>query len=189
MTAYSELREKVEEASITAEALRKAVHYDPNTGIMTLRERRGVNQPGHVLGNVAAYGYHLVVLFRRRYRRSRLAWLYMTGEFPPEGTFIDHIDGDRTNDAWSNLRVATPLQNQYNRGPSRNNTSGHPGAVLDKRNGRWKSSIVFNNRTIWLGYHDTPEAAGAAYIEASRSLRGEFHRPIERLEAKDTGHG
>lgn len=46
---------------------------------------------------------------------THIIWKIMTGSFPPKGMYIDHIDGDVCNNEWSNLRLATPSQNQYNR--------------------------------------------------------------------------
>ena len=56
-------------------------------------------------------GYKLLKIDYRQYREHRLIWLYVHGTLPKT---LDHIDGDKTNNHISNLRKATPNQNQHN---------------------------------------------------------------------------
>ena len=48
----------------------------------------------------------------KAYYSHRLAFLYMTGEWPLEE--VDHIDRNPYNDAWVNLRKATSSLNKWN---------------------------------------------------------------------------
>ena len=97
----------------------------------------------------------------------------MTGEWGRPA--IDHRDGNSTNNRWSNLRRATPSQNNANRRRPRHNTSGYKGVYF--RWGFWRACIKRNGRRIYLGVFATPEEAHAAYVAAARKLFGEFARP------------
>jgi hypothetical protein len=72
---------------------------------------------------------------------------------------IDHIDGDRKNNALSNLRVVTIQQNQWNR-------TGAKGYSWDKGQGGWRAQISVNRKAKFLGVYATEEDARAAYLAA-----------------------
>ena len=88
---------------------------------------------------------------------------------------IDHKDGNGLNNQRDNLREATHAQNMMNRKESITNTTGYVG-VTRAYNGRYQASIQVNGKYQRLGIFDTAEQAGTAYQEASRRLRGEWHR-------------
>jgi hypothetical protein len=88
---------------------------------------------------------------------------------------IDHIDGNGLDNRKVNLRFATALENQWNKGRNKNNSSGYKGVSYNKRAGKWKSRIKEDKKEIHLGYFDTPEEAYEAYCKAAKELHGEFH--------------
>jgi hypothetical protein len=85
---------------------------------------------------------------------------------------IDHRDGNGLNNQRSNLRIATAMQNQSNRGPQRNNTSGFKGVC--KRYGKWRAQIKYKGEKISLGTYPDPAEAARAYDRKARELFGEF---------------
>jgi hypothetical protein len=97
----------------------------------------------------------------------------MTGDCPKE---VDHINGDPTDNRWSNLREATPQQNKFNRGTCKSNKSGFKGVSRHKQNGNWVAEITHNYRKYHIGCFDTPEEAHEAYKKAAYILHGEFAR-------------
>jgi hypothetical protein len=107
-----------------------------------------------------------------RHLGNRLAWLYVTGEWPRAG--VDHRDGDPTNDRWANLRLATQQQNNRNARKPRHNTTGLKGAYRCRD--KFRASISVNDRAVHLGVFDTAEAAHAAYCAAAVQYGGEFAR-------------
>ena len=95
-------------ALLTADRLREILSYAPNTGEFRWLLTRGRARAGKIAGVVSVYGYRIIRVGGRDYRSARLAWLYMTGAWPLQ--LVDHIDLNRVNDRWSNLRAArTPL--------------------------------------------------------------------------------
>jgi hypothetical protein len=100
---------------LTQIELKALLNYDQNTGHFTWKSD-GYNKT-HLKGERITYirsGYIAVWLKQRHFLAHRLAWLYMTGEFPPEGLQVDHTDGDKLNNAFINLRLVTPSQNGQN---------------------------------------------------------------------------
>lgn len=98
----------------------------------------------------------------------------------PDGTEVDHQDGDTMNCRRCNLRPATHLQNMQNRNMYQNNTSGFRGVVRyhDKRSGLsyWKAQIKMSGKHKSLGYYQDVVVAARAYDKAARRLLGEFAR-------------
>ena len=155
---------------ITADQLRETLQYDPETGQFRWLLSNGRAKQGKIAGTRHGTGYMQVSIDLHQYRGHRLAWLWMTGEWPPNE--IDHIDGDRSNDRWSNLRLATSLQNKGN-SAGRNRLKG---ASYDKVNCKWLAQIKENSKTINLGRYDCPAAAHFAYLIAAHKHFGEFAR-------------
>jgi hypothetical protein len=118
----------------------------------------------------------LVHVDGRPYTAHRLAWLYMTGDWPPPGLTVDHKDTDGRNNAWRNLRLATQQQQQFNRSKQKRNTTGYKGVTYSKKKGLYCAFIGFNRKGYNLGGYATAKMAHAAYANAARRLHGEFAR-------------
>lgn len=161
-------------SNLTAERLRDFLHYDPDTGVFTwiARPSRAVSA-GTIAGCPNEHGYRLIQFGGKIYQAHRLAWLYMTGEWPKDQ--IDHINRTPGDDRWCNLREADGTQNQANQNRSRNNTVGYKGVTIDrKRRNPYKATITVRGRCFNLGRFATPEEAHSAYCAAARKHFGEF---------------
>jgi hypothetical protein len=114
-------------------------------------------------------GYIIIRIDNVLYLAHRLAWLYMTGSWPPAQ--IDHINRSRADNRWENLRAVSNTENAWNRtAPS--NKSGFTG--VRRENNKWLAEIKVNYKPIRLGLFETPEAAHTAYLEAKRKLHQKF---------------
>jgi len=92
-------------SAVTIQEARAVVRYDPITGkFWSLKTGEEV---GYV--NCRKSRYITVEVNGARVRANRLAWLLVTGEWPKH--HIDHIDHDRQNNRWRNLRDVTHLTN------------------------------------------------------------------------------
>jgi hypothetical protein len=167
--------------------LRDRLKYDPETGNFVWL----IPPKGTALGSVAgkvtdhttkaqrATGWRsnmrrTIRIKGKHYYTNRLAWFFMTGIWPQDQ--VDHVNLNSLDDSWSNLRLASQEQNNFNQGIRSNNKSGFKGVHLYKLTGRWCAMISIKNKTRNLGYFSTPEQAHEAYKQAAKSLRGDFAR-------------
>lgn len=172
---------RTERKPLTAERLRQLFTYDPQTGLFS-RLMAPRPQAAHYVGQPVGYikpgpvsaggGYLMVSADGGSYRAHRLAWLYMTGEWPEAD--VDHRDRDRQNNRWANLRAATRSQNIHNMGMRERNTSGRKGAIWDAHRGKWQARITINGKHAFLGRFETRDAAGDAYDAAAEKHFGDF---------------
>lgn len=153
---------------ITALELRERLQYDPNSGrwVWLKTPRKGFE--GKPAGSLDVKGYWCIKIDGKSYKASRLAYLYMTGEWPEDE--MDHIDGTPWNDCWVNLRPATRTENNSNRRMRDNNTSGAIGVFWNEANQKWIAQI----NKMYLGSYDSFEEAVAARDAAAKELHGEF---------------
>lgn len=148
------------------DTLKSLLHYDPETGHFTWLQMARPNVSALVgtrAGRVDETGYRRIKCAGGMYRAHSLAWFYMTGDWPPNE--MDHVNRDRDDNRWSNLRLATRSENMRNTRTYRNNSSGQRG-VLPKGK-KWIARIDVEKRAIWLGTFGTFEAAQEAYLKAS----------------------
>lgn len=156
--------------AITLERLRELFSFDPETGVFTwVNPTNWSISRGEALGRVGAHGYVCAILDGKSYLVHRLAWLWMTGEWPKNS--IDHINGIKTDNRFCNLRDVTHSMNCHNK-RIRNPTNKH-GAMgvcwMEKRK-TWVANICVNKRNKNLGDFETKEAAAQAYLEAKMKL-------------------
>ena len=92
----------------------------------------------------------------------------------PEGTHVDHINGDGTDNRRCNLRVCTPKENHRNLKLAVTNKSGYKGVSYITKRQRYRAQISVNMKNKFLGYYSNPIDAARAYDEAARFYFGEF---------------
>jgi hypothetical protein len=154
---------------LTSQSLRAVLAYDPETGVFTWLVRAGNAKVGDTAGHVNTEGYRMIKVGNASRRAHRLAWLYVHGEWPANQ--IDHRDGDRSNNKFDNLRDVNNSVNQQNqRGPRSNNTSGFLGVSWHKKDRNWCAQITIEGRRNNIGAYPTPELASAAYLSEKRRL-------------------
>lgn len=174
----------------TRDEVCELLDYDRKTGVFTWRVgRRGRAKAGTKAGALAGKGHIQITIRNTRHYAHRLAWLITYGEWPPAGMDVDHIDGDKGNNAIANLRLASRSQNAANAsGLRKNNTSGYRGVSLYRRTGRWDARIFVEGVTHCLGHHTTAEEAARAYDRAAYKFYGEFAYLNFPEERRTYGH-
>lgn len=95
----------------------------------------------------------------------------MTGAFPKDQ--VDHINGVKHDNRWTNLREATNSQNVANTGANSRNSSGFKG-VYHHEAGKWQAKVMHLGKSKSLGLFDSPEQAARAYNEGARARFGDF---------------
>lgn len=160
--------------TLTQARLKELLNYDPDTGLFIRLLPSGPSKPGDIAGYKNLHGYVLISVDGIQYYSHRLAWLYMTGNWPK--VEIDHRDMNKANNKFDNLREATLSQNAINKCIQKNNTSGFKGIYWDKSRKKFAAQIKINGKHIHLGRFHTLESAYAAYCEAAKRYHGEFAR-------------
>lgn len=168
------------------EFLRECFSYDPDTGVVRWKTRpdhhfispqRANNWNSRLAGTVAGTGkpnYYTVLQVQyegrsRHLSTHRIGFALVTGRV----SFgeLDHIDRDKTNARFSNLREADRSSNMANNeGWSK---TGMPKGVTQFGR-RFAAAISVNGRPRYLGRYDTPVEAHAAYCLAASARHGEF---------------
>lgn len=156
------------------EKLKRILRYSKTTGrfVWRVKYSRKVVK-GSVAGGLDVAGYVVIGIDGRTYYGHRLAWFYVTGGWPSQ---IDHKNGDRADNRWRNLRIATHQQNILNGKLAKHNTSGRKGVSWHKAAGKWSAQIVLDGRKRHLGLYETTEAAHASYMAAAKAAQPEFAR-------------
>jgi len=164
---------------LTPSFIAECLSYDPLTGELRWRERPRAHfasdaafkthlrtKAGKLAGCLdLSTGYIVIGLSRKLIYAHRAAWVIMHGEWPSGD--IDHVDGDRLNNAASNLRSVSHAENCRNSSMKSFNRSGAHGIGFAKREGKWRARIMRDYRDIHLGYFSTREEAVRAREEAS----------------------
>lgn len=169
---------------LTAERVRELLHYDAFRGLFYWKKNHGMRaRAGKLAGGLNTHDRVIIGIDGGRYQASRLAWLWMTGEWPSDE--IDHRNTFGWDDRWVNLREATDKDQAGNKAMYKNNTSGFKGVT--GRDGKWRAQIGINGRRTPLGTFPTKEEAAAAYESAAKKQFGEFHRVMDRPRFKKSG--
>ena len=161
---------------LDANALRELLDYNAETGMFTWKVKPAPRYKiGKIAGHVNPRDRIVIGINGRLYLASRLAWLYMTGQWPEKD--IDHKDGNTLNNRWSNLREATRSQNLANAKIRCGGASRFKGVSWHKGGQKWQAKIKCQ-KFYYLGLFKTEEEAHSAYQEAAKRLFGEFARSV-----------
>lgn len=168
------------ERIISPEFVKRALDYDPKTGKLTWKvrpesdftTRRGYKifkslfEGEEAFTCVGPNGYLCGRMKGVTLLAHRVAYVIMTGEWPPEQ--VDHQNGDRTDNRWSNLRAATQSLNSRNSAMPKRNTSGRIGVGFDKSRNRWFAQGRVDGVQFNLGRFDSKQEAIAARVRFER---------------------
>lgn len=164
---------------LTQQKLKNFLEYDTETGVFKwLVDKSWGSKTGKIAGSTVTRGYKVIEIDYKKYKAHRLAWLYVYGEFPTgRQKYIDHIDGDTSNNRISNLRICNSSENQRNRSTSNNNTSGYKGVSWHKVTGKYQANIksAITGKIEYLGLYLTPEEASKVYQLKAIEYSGVFY--------------
>jgi hypothetical protein len=119
-------------------------------------------------------GYYWCAVFGKTCLVHRLIWLWMTGGHPDDE--IDHINGDRLDNRWVNLRQVSAFENSRNQGVRKDCKSGVRGVTWSDRTNyrgrsKWVARISHKGVRYVLGYFDDFEDAVAARKQAEINFK------------------
>ncbi len=163
---------------LTQQKLQEIFSYDPDSGeFIRIKRVRARDRVGQRAGASTTNGYRCIGIDGKTYLEHRLAWLYMTGEWPVNQ--IDHVNMNRSDNRFANLREATASENKYNakaRGGAMASKSGLKGVHWNARINRWAARITVNGKMRCLGHSTCPAAASFIYQIEADKLHKNFAR-------------
>lgn len=142
-------------------------NYKPDTGIVTRKivVSGSKTKIGGSLSSKTDDGYLRVQVDCKRYRLHRIIWKMVHGSFD-ETMQVDHINGIRSDNRLSNLRLVIPRDNNKNCKIFSHNTSGNSGVIWNKLQNKWVAYIGGSKKRNHLGYFTHIEDAIKARKEA-----------------------
>lgn len=158
---------------MAVERLREVLNYDAETGVFTWAKptARWI-RVGQVAGARLQDGYIRICVDGEKVLAHRLAWFYVTGEWPTH--LVDHINGAPGDNRFANLRQATPTQSNFNRKTW--GKSAYRGVSWMSSHGRWVAHIQRNGVKVHLGFFADEREAAEQYLFAALEQQGEFAR-------------
>ena len=141
---------------LNSERLKELLKYNPETGDFTWNFTRQRSIKGSKAGHINQKGYVAIGINGKVYRAHRLAWLYMTGEWPPQQ--IDHDNRIKSDNRWFNISLADNQINQRNMPLRKDNKSGAVG-VFETSPDIFTAYITVDGKNICL-------KTGCAFEEA-----------------------
>ena len=123
------------------------------------------------LNSIGKNGYRQGCIAHVDYYAHRIIYKLVTNNEPD---FIDHNDGDRSNNSWENIDSKNRSQNGRNRKLSSNNTSGQHGVCFSKRHNLWKATIYAHGKSVHLGWFKTFEEARDVRVLAE--IQNGYHK-------------
>lgn len=156
---------------ITQTKLKELLRYDSDTGYFFWRVTRSRVKEGMRAGHLHKTGYRRIRVCKKTYDEHRLVFLYMLGSVP---RCVDHINQNKSDNRWCNLREATRSQNRCNVGISTKNTSGYKNISWIKSINKWQVQITRKGKRYYIGNYVKKDDAIKAAQEAQKQYHGEF---------------
>lgn len=149
---------------LSQDLLRKFYRYNPDTGEFLHRLDTHQSYAGDTPGYIGNHGYLVCSVGNKEYLIHRLIWLYMTGDMPE---MVDHIDHNKLNNIWNNLREVCNTTNAMNCSVSKNSVTRANGVSFMKSRSKYRAYITVDRKQISLGLFKTLEEAIEARAKAN----------------------
>lgn len=153
--------------------LRTLFTYNPTTGELFWSVDRSKRvKAGDLAGTINSKGYRVVSIKRVIFLAHRVIWAMCYGEWPPN--YVDHKDGDITNNRLKNLRQCLQQGNMRNRRKNSKSFSNYKGVTRYNKSDKFRAQVTFNKVPKVLGVFSSEWEAAEAYNTFAREHYGEF---------------
>lgn len=162
---------------LTKEELRTLLEYDSVTGKLTWKcrpremfraehefSRWNTRYAGTAALTAKIDGYPMGHIHGKPYKAHRVIFCMEHGYWPE---YVDHINGNRSDNRLENLQASTKVENGRNQKLNTKNTSGHVGVYWYKPSKKWRAMIGVNGKRKYLGQFDTIKDAISAREKAN----------------------
>jgi hypothetical protein len=143
---------------LTQDELKEILFYCPITGVFYWKKVKKASRQkiGSIAGHTSkATNYTSITINGKFNAAHRLAFVYMIGAYPAE--CVDHINGDRSDNRWKNLRDVKRSTNDLNRSKYKTNKSGVSGVYAN--NESWMVRIGYKTERFYFGMYTTLDEA------------------------------
>jgi hypothetical protein len=142
-------------------------------GNLIRRVDKGKVKAGAKAGYYDGHGYIAVRVDYKVIMVHRIIWEIHNGPIK-KGYYIDHVNGNRSDNRIENLRLATCSNNKWNSAVRKDNKSGCRGVRWHTKQRKWRAEITLFSKPIYLGNFDTISDAIDARHKAELQFFGEF---------------
>jgi len=179
LVGYAELA--LREVRNRHEEILNSLSYDPETGHFVWKDPKSRSDlKGKRAEKLHNNGYLYIKVQQKTWAAGRLAWFMQTRVLPHDSLVIDHINGDKKDNRWINLRAVTLSQNSHNEiRPA--NSVGFAGVSLHKKTGLYRSRITVQGKTT-TKYFENPEDAHNWYMDEKRKVSPEYIARAARVQ-------
>lgn len=156
------------------EELRYWFVYSPDSGDLRWKNSPGCKvRAGTRAGSPDVKGHLQTKLRGQMYYNHRIVWALVTGD-DPANMQVDHINGNKQDNRFSNLRLASHSQNGCNSDARQNTVSGIKGITWSALHSKWRARVTHNKKVFNAGLYANKSAAAEAVRELRQSLHREF---------------
>ena len=145
--------------------------FEYKDGALYWKQKRSNVAAGSFAGSKTANGYLTVSIKKKRVLAHRIIYAMFHGFMP---AFVDHINGDKTDNRIENLREATLSTNGWNRPSNKNNQSQIKNVCWVEKNNKWFVQLMANKKRVVSKYFEDLELAELVAIEARDKYHGSF---------------
>jgi len=147
---------------------------------------KGTAKAGSLVGSLDN-GYRRMSVDGKMYLVHRVIFFMAYGYFPK---FVDHKDGNTTNNNIDNLRAVTPLINSRNSGKRSHNSTGYTGVALTCKPTKTKDYFYYT--ALWKTLSGEQRVANYSIEKLGDSaafLLAVTHRQFEMEQLHNSGAG
>lgn len=156
----------------TLDLMKQELKYDPDTGHFYWIVAKGSRSLSEPIGHRNTDEYLKVRYQGKGYLLHRLAFAFMGKDVP---WCVDHINGDKKDNRWCNLRGATYPQNTVNSNLRSDNTQNYRGIVNHKQCNGWTAQgSDENGKRVHLGVFTSKDEAALAYNYHAKKVYGPY---------------